>query len=145
MQGVMGLDFSGVVAGLVAGGLAPEQAEVAVGDMSALLDHLARNPSATLAMTEAADAALHIVIEDPKLLAQVSAAMGGVELYHDANAYGTAAFAEAWQVTRAAFAEHGVELVSNYKDAPRGACKGAAMCALAARQAAMCALSLRAA
>lgn len=83
-------------------------------DLLVLL-HDAEDTDRAHAMTEGADEALHFVLADRLAWRRLGDAIHGVEMIHDANAYGTPAFSAAWENTRAAFAHHGIELAAEYR------------------------------
>lgn len=74
----------------------------------------AANPGHSYALTELADAVLHAQLGTPELKAWEKQAFGGGRrLKHDPTAWGTPAYQESWERTRAAFAASGVYLAAD--------------------------------
>jgi len=111
---VSNFDFSPIKQAMVSEGHAPAHVEACFADLLILL-HDAEDTGRAHAMTEGADEALHAVLADRMAWRRLGTAIHGAEMIHDANAYGTPAFAAAWENTRTAFANHGIELAADYR------------------------------
>lgn len=106
-------DFSTFKQAMLDKGHSQEHVNACFADLLILL-HDAEDAGRAHAMTEGADEALHFVLEDRLAWRRLGVAIHGVEMIHDANAYGTPAFSAAWENTRAAFARHGIDLPADY-------------------------------
>ncbi|MFS2013724.1 hypothetical protein ACCD06_28285 [Azospirillum sp. CT11-132] len=110
---VMDFDLSPFKKAMIDSGHTADHVEACFADLLIIL-HDAENTGRAHAMTEGADEALHCVLADRLAWRRLGVAIHGVEMIHDANAYGTPAFGAAWENTRAAFAHHGIELPVDY-------------------------------
>lgn len=123
---VLNFDFSPFKQAMLNKGHEQGHVEACFADLLILL-HDAEDTGRAHAMTEGADQALHAILEDATAFRGLGAALHGVGMIHDANAYGTTAFAAAWENTRAAFAKRGVDLPSDYRSSV-GGFRSAAAC-----------------
>lgn len=111
---VSSFDFSPFKRAMLNEGHAPDYVNACFGDLTILL-HDAEDTGRAHAMTEGADKALHVILADRMAWRRLGVAIHGVEMIHDANAYGTPAFGAAWENTRSAFAAHGIDLAADYR------------------------------
>lgn len=125
---VAAYDFGPLKQKMIASGLSDDEANRCLGDLLIIL-HDAEATGRPHAMTEGADRALHLMIEDMEELRKFSAAVfgAGKVMTHDPDAYGTEAFDQAWENTRDAFAMSGIELPADYRS-DRGGFRSAAVC-----------------
>ena len=130
---VANFDFSPFKDAMLGKGHSASEVSACFDDLLVLL-HDAEDTGRNHAMTEGADRAFHVIVNDTAGLLRLSAAVHGVGMVmaHNPYVYGTPEFDAAWQNTRAAFAKHGIELNQDYR-ADRGSFRSAAICVREAR------------
>ena len=128
---VSAFDFTPYVALAVSKGLSSVEAVTGLVDLQIILNGPVDQE---LAMTMAADAILHEILEDAEAARQIGemAFGSGRALKHDGTCFGNARFDAAWNNTRAVMSAHGVDLPENYKLSPTDSARSAAACFVAA-------------
>lgn len=96
-------------------------------DLAIIRAAIEADPSRQFALTANADVVLHEQMATSGMPGDVVAALPGAELIHDADAWGTAAYAAAWQNTRTVFAARGIALAED-PAAPCTAGRAGALC-----------------
>ena len=121
-------DFSAFKEAMLAKGISKDEVENWWGDLLILL-HAVEDTGRAHAMSEGADKALHEITSDTAALLSFSARIfgGGSVLVHDPRSYGTSAFDDAWENSRAAFREHGIDVAADYRS-DVGSFRSAATC-----------------
>lgn len=130
---VANFDFSPFKNAMLSKGNSEAEVSACFDDLLILL-HDAEDTGRSHAMTEGADRAFHVIVNDTAGLLRLSAAVHGVGMVmaHNPYVYGTPEFDAAWENTRAAFAKHGIDLSADYSS-DRGNFRSAAICVREAR------------
>jgi len=106
-------------------------------DLMIILNAMEREPQKSFALTVGADHALHGLLLDTMGHFQISQSVfgPGALMIHDPFAYGTPAFVEAWENTRAAFAAEGIELPADWRaGAAKPDARSAEACVMSVQQ-----------
>lgn len=128
-------------------GLSPKELAQGQADLEIILQAMELRPDQKFAVTGLADTVLHSLLAKPEMARYMQEAFGSDAFAdHNAEAWGTEEYAEAWRNTRQAFAEHGIDLEID-PAATRADGREAKICFLSAgraggREAAICFLSV---
>ncbi|MBN9528805.1 MAG: hypothetical protein J0H82_21530 [Alphaproteobacteria bacterium] len=128
-------------------GLSPKELAQGQADLEIILQAMELRPDQKFAVTGLADTVLHSLLDKPEMARYMQEVFGSDAFPdHNAEAWGTEEYAEAWRNTRRAFAEHGIELEID-PAATRTDGREAKICFLSAgraggREAAICFLSV---
>lgn len=113
---------------LAQAGLSPIEIEQAHSDLNVILEAQRKQPELDYALTFLADQALHVMLDQPETSNLVEAMHGlGARQVHNADAWATPLYLRAWENTRQAFSENGVELDAD-PAAPRSDGRAGAFC-----------------